>query len=516
MQPNEPTLRDLVDILQRGWWPALVAAAVLSVTTFFVSGARPNVYQAQATVVTTFQDPAQRAFGTTLVTAPALSTSTYRAAVLSRPVIERAFVELNGRAPSADEVLALQRAVTVRLEEAQASALLRVSTRAGDPVEAQRRADAVTSAVVAWDVERATRSLETSIESLTAQIASLDEEIVAAPPEQLPGLERARADLTLQLSSARALRTGAVGRLELFEGAVVPRGPISPRPMRDAAIMAVLAVIATFGGLLLWGALDPRVRSPEDVARFTGMPVLAAFPRRRGDRRGLPREAASYLRTGVEFATGDDRRRVVLVTSANEDEGKSSVAIALAMSFARQRYRTLLVDADLRNPVVGTEFGLDVEGVLTLDEVLTAADVRQPTQIAFLDDQRLDVLPCGRGVANPTELLSSAIGPALARFSADYDVVVIDSAPVLPVADTLTIAPHATGVLFVVSVVGSNRKGVDAALSVLRRIGSRFVGAVATNLPVHRANRTTYGYGVDLDVEPTVDARRGRRLAGAE
>ncbi|MBA3891286.1 MAG: hypothetical protein H0X64_12230, partial [Gemmatimonadaceae bacterium] len=280
---NEPTLNDFVDVIRRGFWLALIMASVGAGVTYFVSSRLPPTFEARATLVVSSQDPNQRGFGTTVVTAPALDVTTYRSAITSRPVLAdafRALTALNADAAPNGVVDSLGRSVSVRLEAANISSLLRIHARDENAERARNLANAVAGAAVRWDEQRATRALEAVLDSLSLQIISIDRELAAAGDDTpIEGLVRTRGDLQLQLSSARAMRTAAAGRLELLEPAEVPLTPIAPRPVRSAGLAGVLAVFFAYGLLLLRGALDTRIRSVEDLARLTDVPVMAEFPR---------------------------------------------------------------------------------------------------------------------------------------------------------------------------------------------------------------------------------------------
>jgi capsular exopolysaccharide synthesis family protein len=266
--------------------------------------------------------------------------------------------------------------------------------------------------------------------------------------------------------------------------------------VRSAALAFVLGLFLVYGLILLRDALDTRVRDSDDLAKVTGLPVLAEFPRLPGGSRRLPREASSYLRTNVMFATTDAHPAVILVTSPQESEGKSSVALSLAESFARNDHRTLLVDADLRKPVVGREYGLDPRAVTPLRTWLDhPIEPPTPAQVVLGSGTTLDVIPSFEPAPAPTELLGRGFLEALEGWRKEYDVIVIDSAPVLPVADTLTIAPLCTGTLLVASADGTDRRRLKAAVTLLQRIGVRVLGSVATNLPSATPTRDGYGYG---------------------
>jgi polysaccharide biosynthesis transport protein len=515
---DEPTLRDLIELLRRGLVLALAAAVLAAVATFFISRLMPPTFEARAGLVASMQDPNQRDFGTTLVTAPALEPATYQAAIRSRPVLASALQGVTGTTPTSADVDDLEEALTVRVEDARASSVLRVSVRDQDPERAARLANAIASAAVHWDEQRATRSLETIIESLQAQIAAIDQELAAATDDTpIEGLQRNRADLQLQLSSARALRTAAVGRLELLEGAEVPRTPVAPRPLRNATLAGLLAVFLVYGLLLLRDALDTRVRDLDELVRITDVPVLAEFPRTQSGRRAIPAEAASYLRTGVTFATNDAHPKVVLVTSALAEHGKSTVSIALAESFARQHYRTILLDADLRKPVLGREYGLGPFDVPSLRDTLESPDDPSvPARLTLGREVELDVIPSFEAAPDPSELLAARMPLLIEQLRGHYDVIVIDSAPVLPVADALTVAPHCTGVLVAVSAPDAERRAVSSTVDLLRRVGVRVIGSVATNVEQARRGPSGYGYGYGSGYGASEPGTRGDATSPAQ
>lgn len=502
-QHNEPTLRDGLALVRRGLVLAVAMALVAAAGTYYLVDLLPPRYEAVATLLVSAQDPNQRDFGVTLVTAPPLDSPTYVAAIRSRQLLADALLDVRGVAPTPLEVDALARAVAVRAADARTSSVISVSVQDDEPVEARVLANAVAAAAVRWDEARATRSLETIIASLEAQIASIDQEILTADADApIDGLTRNRAELQLQLSSARALRTAAVGRLEPLERAETPRTRVAPRPLRSAAAAGLFAVLLTYGLLLLRSALDTRVRDTEDLARLTELPVLAEFPKVSTGRRGLPREAASYLRTAVTFAANDVHPKVVMVTSAGPNHGKSSTAIALAESFARQGYKTVLVDADLRQPVLGREYALDPSDHACLRDALVSGAAAVAIYPLSGSDAELSIIPSFEPATNPTELLANHLRLLLERLRQAYDVIVIDAAPVLPVADALVIAPEVDLVVFAVSMPDADRRQVRNAVGLLRRIGARVYGTVATNVRPGSEMRSAAGYGYGYGAGP--------------
>jgi capsular exopolysaccharide synthesis family protein len=248
---------------------------------------------------------------------------------------------------------------------------------------------------------------------------------------------------------------------------------------------------------LLRSALDTRLRDVDDLAAVSGLPVLASFPKLPSDTRRLPNEAISYLRTNLLFSMAEAQPKVILVTSSSASEGKSSVSLSLAESFVRNNYRTLLVDADLRKPVIAGEYRISQDRKVTPLErwLRNPYGPNQPAIIPIGGRYTLNVIPSFEPTAQAAELLSAGFRESLDSWRKEYDVIIIDSAPVLAVADTLTIAPLCTGTLLVANQQKTDRRQVRAMVELLKRIGVRMIGVVATHVSREASQGTGYGYG---------------------
>lgn len=494
---TEISLADLFALIKRGLIPAIIAAAVIGVAALVISRQMDPVYEAKAVLVSSSPESVQREFGTTLVSATPLDTNAYRQAITSTDNVRAALQRAGDNTLTVREV---QQAVSIRIEGSQSSALFHITVQNEQPAVAQALANALAERAVEWDQERATKSLDTIIGSIEGQLNALAIEMVVADEATLPGLERKQADLTVQHSTARALKAGAIGRLEILEQAMLPKNAVSPRPLRNAAIAAVLAIFLTYGVLLVREALDTRFRSADAVQDALNSPILAEFPKIDGPRRQIPREGANYLRTAVDLVLPPkaDQARVIQVTSGVPEQGKTAVAIALAESAARRGKKTLLIDADLRKPRVAGEYHM--QNGITLEQMLSEGKASSPYRLEIDTGITLDIVPTFQAAANPSEILSGAFKQVLTSYLTAYDLIIIDSAPVLPVADPLITAPHTDGVLFAVSLLDANRKDAIRAAETLRRVGAPILGVVLTNLPLH--GKTGYGYGYGYGEEP--------------
>ncbi len=304
--------------------------------------------------------------------------------------------------------------------------------------------------------------------------------------------------------------------------AEVPRSPSSPDVLLNTVAGIVLGL--GFGVLAALGreALDTRVRAAEQVTALTGRPVVATLGvddtrgRRvvvESDPHSPQAEEYRQLRTNLQFLAvggraadgGGAGRQVIAVTSSLAGEGKSTVAVNLAVALAETSSRVLLVDADLRRPSVASRLGL--EGAAGLTTVLLGeADVADVVQ--GWGRTGLDVLPSGILPPNPTELLAS---PAMHRLLDDvrgrYDHVVVDCPPLLPVADGTVLATLVDGTLLLANATRVRRHQLAESVRSLGRVSAPVLGVVLNQ--VHRS-RSTYGYAADAPPAPA-DQRPGVR-----
>lgn len=289
-------------------------------------------------------------------------------------------------------------------------------------------------------------------------------------------------------------------RVDTIAGPKVAAAPVAPRPARNLALGFVLGLLLGIGAAVLREALDTTVKTVATLTDTTGVPVLSTVPhdpRARsapliieGSVRSTRAEALRQLRTNLRFVDVDHSTRAMIVTSACPGEGKSTTACNLAIVLAEAGKRVVLVDADLRRPRLA-EY-LDLEGAIGLTNVL-AGQVKVETALQHWGDSGVFVLASGSIPPNPSEMLGSHnMAELLAALTAAFDVVIIDTPPLLPVTDAAVLASAVDGTLLVSrhghTTVSQARQAADA----LRAVGARILGTVLNMAPARR--HQTYSY----------------------
>jgi succinoglycan biosynthesis transport protein ExoP len=301
----------------------------------------------------------------------------------------------------------------------------------------------------------------------------------------------------------------------------VPSAPIAPSPLRNLALGLMLGLLAGFGLGLVRHVLDKSVKGERDLQAFTDVPVIGGIgfdidaPARplivHADPHSPRAETFRQLRTNLQFIDVANHPRSIVFTSSVPGEGKSSITANLAITLAAAGSRTVLVEADLRQPKVAEYLGL--EGAVGLTSVLVGLagldDVLQP----WGSNGGLDVLACGMIPPNPSELLGSAAMVALVRqLESRYEHVIIDSPPLLPVTDAAVLSKLTGGAVMVVGAGRVNRDQVEKALESLGTVGAQVLGVVMNRLPTKGPDAyPQYGYTYDADRRPLTVHRGGRR-----
>ncbi|HET8604264.1 MAG TPA: polysaccharide biosynthesis tyrosine autokinase [Marmoricola sp.] len=284
------------------------------------------------------------------------------------------------------------------------------------------------------------------------------------------------------------------GTLEVvpIEAAALPTAPVSPQITRNLLLGLVLGLLLGFAYAVLRSRLDRRLRSIQEVEARYGVNVLGSIPLTDDLAHG-PHERAAIaveshagesgaaeafrkLRTNLRFMDVDQPPRVIVVTSPQPGDGKSTIAANLAAAVALAEHPCVLVDGDLRRPSVAESFGL-VEGVGLTDVLAGEARVDEVLQ-EVVGLPHLRVLASGSVPPNPSELLGSQSMRHLLRTMAEKATVIVDAPPLLPVTDAAVLTAVADGAFVVISTGRSRDQDLEAALSHLASANGRPLGVI--------------------------------------
>jgi capsular exopolysaccharide synthesis family protein len=414
-----------------------------------------------------------------------------------------------------------------RVEETD---IMQINVSATSPEAAKQAADTYAAVYVRRrqaetrkSYEERAAQLEQAATEFTDQIREIDQRLASGsvPAAQENLLVNQRTSFQSEASQYRGLASEAQVQANLraegitiVEEAQLPTIPFAPRPLREATLAAVVALVLGSGLAILLDRLNTRVSNAEDVELLAdGIPVIGSIPIVSGPGRHLRQalsrhrqlvkrnspsaEAYRTLQTSLRFSSLGKTKQRIAITSSSGGEGKTTVTANLAMVLAESGLRVVVVSADLRRPMIGDLFGIE-ESEKGLTSVLLGdaplADCLMP--VTFESGRSLYVLPSGPLPHNPAELLgSAAFGTLLERIeAAGVDFILLDCAPVLPVADPLAVAQHVDGMVVLALADRTKQRSLSETLERLRKVEADIIGVVLNGVPNRQGTHYPY-YG---------------------
>jgi len=402
------------------------------------------------------------------------------------------------------------------------------SNELGEQVEAERKrmvGQVRTAFAAARDREN---MMLDAREKLKAQMGDASSHMVAYRVLRNDAIAKAELYNTLQARLREAgifagLRSSNISVVDLAPQLLKPTGPHRNLLMAAGAMLSVL-----FGVVLAFvkESFNNTVRTPDDVKDWTGLPSLGmlptingaeptqsrplvagklgvledssqgveTFPRLfAGESRTAEAEAMRDLRAGLLFCKPSASRKIVLVSSATANEGKTTVAINLAATLAL-RGKTCLVESDLRRPMFAEALGLGAKSGLS--QVLGGTASLDTVLETIRGEQNLSVLPCGPGARNPEDLIESEQMKALLIvLRGKFEYVVIDSPPVIPYSDARVLSTFADAVVLVGRYGFTTRRAITRCAQILAEVGAPVMGFVLNDIDLESADYHYYNYG---------------------
>ncbi len=305
-------------------------------------------------------------------------------------------------------------------------------------------------------------------------------------------------------------RDQATLKATVVDEATVPSAPVSPNPARNIAIGVMLGLLLGAGIAVLRHTLDTSIRSAAQVEEIAGTPVIGSIPFDRSSG-GAPlltdidpysprSEAFRVLRTNLQFIDADSSSKVYVVTSALPGEGKSSTTLNLALALIESGVRVVVVEADLRRPRIAEKLGL--VGAVGLTTLLVGRSTLEQV-LQKTSHEHLSIVTSGKTPPNPAELLQTrAMSNVIAQLREQFDVVLIDAPPLLPVTDAALIASKVDGAILVVRHGETTHDQLRGAVERLDGVGARPIAAIVNMTPTSKSS-SGYGYGYGYGYAPT-------------
>ena len=534
--PSE--VREYLRVLRRRKWLVIVPTVVAVVVALVLSLMATPIYRASMQVLVQSSDQTSSG-GAGANNKGQATLSTDKTVVTSDEVVSNAIAALAslGEAPvnnAGQPMTAQQLAKDILVTVPSDTNVLTISYSSTDPEEAARIATALGVAYEEFKrtqaddtVNKLSEDLQTQYDNLQTQVDHVTARLQRAHSK---GTKRALTNNLVNLTSQQASLRSQITQIAVdnaiqvttIDPATAPHHPVSPNiPLN---LLASLALGLTLGVGLAFGAeaLDDHIRNRPELQRILEAPVIGSIPtvkdwrkREEGkhlafkdDPSGPLSEAYKALATNIMYLASQDQLQIILVTSALAGEGKTTTAANLAVSLANLEQEVVLVGMDLRAPDLAKQFGLrGRDGMSTT--LADAADRRRRSdrslrsiarvraQMQMVGIDRLRVIPGGPAVSDPTGLVSEFVaGEYTDTLRKTAKFILIDTPPVLGVADASILAPLTDGVVFVTDAQKATRRAVADAREQLEAAGGQVIGAVYNNIPVHDSRYGyAYGYG---------------------
>ncbi|MDO8879947.1 MAG: polysaccharide biosynthesis tyrosine autokinase [Coriobacteriia bacterium] len=507
-------LRDYLNVIRARKWVIVQAVVIVALAALVASLLQAPVYEGQAKVLISEKGSGVDIFGSIgldISSQPERGLQTQVQLMQVRPLLENTIRTLGlGITPEA-----LARRVTV--SAVGQTNIVTITATDGDPARAAAIANTLAEEFVGWSRDYKRESINAAVDEVSVRLDASRTEILELGRRIQD--EGKSDELAAELAIATGSYTTLAGKLEelrisaqletgsgrMVSPAVEAASPVEPSPARNTALGLAVGLVFGLGMAFLYEYLDNTIKSSEEIEELVGAPVLGLIPAEKYEKDERRRatilthpgssaaEAYRVLRNNLDFINFEHNITTLLVTSAAPAEGKSTVAANLAAGLAQAGKKVVLLASDFRKPTTEQFFG--VRNLVGLSDVLTGSHTLKAALQRPREDMDLLVLTSGKMPPNPSELLGSEkMKQLLEELKGWADWVIVDTPPLLAVADGAAVARWCDGVILVTKGGGSTREAVKKAREMLDNVGARTLGAVVWGLE-SRAGGGGYGYG---------------------
>jgi len=488
----------------------LLSAVVAGVISFVASDQQPRVYQSTTTLmvgqVIQKANPTDADFYTTQQLA-----ESYAQIAVRQPVLQAVVDSLNLDMPW--QGLKWQ----VNVYPIPQTQLLGVTVQDNSPERAVAIADEIAYQLILKSpnspeskarqersqfVQQELDDIEVKMQAAKEQKKQLEIELEKAfSARQINDLQSQINTLNSLINAWQGNYTDLLGFLEgggganfstVIESAQLPTEPISPKVEINVALAIVAGLILALGAALLLEFIDDTIKSTYDLSSSLGLTPLGGIKRMKGGNykdilitHQSPfaplAEAYRGIRTNIQFKSLDQPAKTLLITSSTPGEGKSITAANLAVTTSRAFLKTIIIDADLRRPTLHKIF--DVPNKDGITDLIVSPELDLNDFLKETGAENLWILTCGPLPPNPAEMLGSQrMTDLLKRLGEMADVIIIDSPPVMPVADAAVLSRQVDGVIMVVQAKRTRREIARRAISRLEQVGANILGGILNQI----------------------------------
>jgi len=515
LEPNDTLdLREVLNVIRARKWVIIQAVVIVTLVAVVWSVIQAPTYESEARVLISEKGSGADLFGSLgldISSQPERGLQTQVQLMQMRPLLENTIRELDlGITPE-------ELAKRVTISAVGQTNVVSIKATDGNAQTAAGIANVLADQFVTWSRDYKRESIQAAIVEVETRLDEAKTEVIELGKKIQD--EGKSDDLAAELAIATGSYTTLAEKLEelkineqlevgsgrVVSPAAVTVGPVEPRPIRNGVLGIAVGLVSGLGMAFLYEYLDNTIKSSEQAEEVFGAPVLGLIPSEKFEKGEMRRltiiqhpgspaaEAYRVLRNSLDFVNFEHDIKTVVISSAAPAEGKSTVAANLAASLAQAGKKVSFVNCDFRRPT--TEQFFTVNNIIGLSDVLAGTNTLKAALQQPIQNLNLLVLASGKMPPNPSELLGSKKMSELIKSLEEWsDWVIIDSPPLLAVADGAAVARWADGVLMVSkggqSTIDAARKGRE----MLEKVGAKIVGVVVWGLEGSTGGGG-YGYG---------------------
>jgi len=525
------SILDYVQILWRWLWLLLLVAIAAGAVAYYLTDQQPRVYEASAKAIVNVVSRTDYYDSYTATYTSQRLAETYAQTMVTETLLQ-----------TVAEKLGYPVTGSVKATSVENSPIFNISVTDSDPQKAADTANAVIAAFAEKVMrDQASRYLELK-SSLEAEIADLDNKLTQVnselsileikdaeyeaavernkqlekdglptiPVERDPQDYVSRAELELAKAQYQSNRSSLFANLQQIRltevqstttisqlnQAIPNTTPIQPQPLKSGALAAVVGFMVAAGVVFLIAYLEDEIRDPSELSQRWGIPVIGVITNFSASQEPLitlskPRmpvsESFRSLRTNLQFSGIDAPLKTLLITSASPSDGKSSVAANLATVIAQSDKEVVIIDGDMRRPTMHKVFKLSNR--LGLSDYFIRTPDKMTGVVKKTAVNGLSIITSGSLPPNPSELLASTkMQDVINLLTKHFDMVILDSPPLLAVTDALILAKSVDGVILVIDPKKTKRGAIQQAVEQLKRLDARLLGIVLNNIKVKRSS----------------------------